>query len=74
LIPIDDTQKLKEIFKSKKIKIEISDQPLLKFVKKIRPKILPKPGIYANVVQMLSIFAKNAKNLFAIFVKSKKGI
>ena len=32
LIPIDDTQKLKEIFKSKKIKIEISDQPLLKFV------------------------------------------
>ena len=30
LIPIDDTQKLKEIFKSKKIKLEISNNPLKK--------------------------------------------
>ena len=37
LIPTDDTQKLKEIFKSKKVKIEISDTPLAKFVKSITP-------------------------------------
>jgi hypothetical protein len=44
LIPIDDTQKLKEIFKSKKIKIEISDQPLLKFVKKDMPENITQAG------------------------------
>ena len=37
LIPTDDTQKLKEIFKSKKVKIEISNTPLTKFVKNITP-------------------------------------
>ena len=37
LIPTEDTQKLKEIFKSKKVKIEISNTPLTKFVKNITP-------------------------------------
>ena len=44
LIPTDDTQKLKEIFKSKKVKIEISNTPLTKFVKNITPDTTTPDG------------------------------
>ena len=46
LIPTDDTQKLKEIFKSKKIKIEISNTPLAKFVRSTTPDTTSTPNIH----------------------------
>ena len=68
LVPNDDTQKLKDIFKSKKIKLEISNTPIKsqKIEKSENYKYLCK----CKPVQL--IYVINVKNFYVNFVLRKK--
>ena len=66
LITESDMTKIKEIFKMKKVRIEISETPL-----ETKKVIL---NIFANVRQGLPASATNAMNFYVIVVSRRKNI
>jgi rRNA-processing protein FCF1 len=70
LVPSDDTQKLKEIFKSKKVKLEISNTP----IKKQKPEKTESFKYYCKCKNGASYICDKCEEFLCDFCLKKKSI